>query len=368
MSAQIILVMMVVSGMLFVGCGATSHTQKEREKRMQKSPQYKDGKFVNPIEVPMMVPGSTWKYIKKQFFTSRIDPEPASELPLNPIQPNEWIGMDKENVFFAWLGHSSILIAVDGKTILVDPVLEKRASPFSWIGPKRFHPTPVTAKGLPPIDVVLITHDHYDHLEAPTIKQLDGKAGRFLVPLGIGEVLEDWGIAPEKVAELDWWEHHNVGPLTFTATPALHYARRGVFDGDERLWCSWSIQGQNKKVFISGDSGYFEGFKKIGEKLGPFDITFLKIGSYDEMWKQVHMTPEEAVQQHMDLGGGILVPLHWATFDLGLHPWYEPIERALVSAEKKEVHIITPLIGEQVNINQLPEVNPWWRVVDERPE
>jgi len=366
--APFLLIMIIISGIVFTGCGTTSHTQEEREKRMQNSSQYNDGEFVNPIDVPLMAPGSTWKYIKKRLFNSRIDPEPTGELPVKSIQPNDWTEMDKEKLFFAWLGHSSILIAMDGKTVLVDPVLEKRASPFTWIGPKRFHPAPVTVEELPPIDVVVITHDHYDHLEEPSIRQLDRKTSLFLVPLGIGELLEDWGIAPEKIAELDWWEHHKVGSLNFTATPAIHYARRGLFDGNERLWCSWSVHGQNRRFFISGDSGYFDGFKKIGEKLGPFDITFLKVGSYDEMWKQVHMLPEEAVQQHQDLRGGILVPLHWATFDLGLHPWYEPIERTLTAARETDVQAVTPIIGEQVNIGRPQEVNPWWRVVDKSRE
>ncbi|MEN8243417.1 MAG: MBL fold metallo-hydrolase [Thermodesulfobacteriota bacterium] len=333
---------------------------------MQNSLQFKDGKFINPIEAPLMAPGSTWKYIKKAYFSKRIDPEPSGELPVTAIQPNDWMKPAKHSVRFAWLGHSSILIAVDGKTILVDPVLEKRASPFSWIGPKRFHPPPVTADGLPSIDVVLITHDHYDHLEKPTMKQLASKTGLFLVPLGIGELLEDWGIAPEKVRELDWWEHHSVGSLSFTATPAVHYARRGLFDGDERLWCSWAVRGQTRKLFISGDSGYFDGFKKIGEKMGPFDITFLKIGSYDEMWKQIHMLPEEAVRQHLDLGGSLLVPLHWATFDLALHPWYEPVERTLTAAVTSGVQVITPLIGERVDCSRPSEVNPWWRGVENK--
>jgi L-ascorbate metabolism protein UlaG (beta-lactamase superfamily) len=363
-----LLIMIIISGIVFAGCSTTNHTQEEREKRMQNSSQYNDGEFENPIDVPIMAPGTTWKYIKKRLFTSRIDPEPTGELPVKPIQPDDWTQMDKEKLFFAWLGHSSILIAVDGKTVLVDPVFEKRASPFTWFGPKRFHPTPVTVEELPPIDVVVITHDHYDHLEEPSIRQLDSKTSLFLVPLGIGELLEEWGISPEKVVELDWWEHHKVDSLNFTATPATHYARRGLFDGNERLWCSWSVQGQNRRFFISGDSGYFDGFKKIGEKLGPFDITFLKVGSYDEMWKQVHMLPEEAVQQHQDLRGGILVPLHWATFDLGLHPWYEPIERTLTAARETDVQAVTPIIGEQVNIGRPQEVNPWWRVVDKSRE
>jgi L-ascorbate metabolism protein UlaG (beta-lactamase superfamily) len=368
MSMKSIVIMMLVSGTMFA-CGNTnSHTQKEREKRMQDSLQYKDGTFVNPIDVPMIAPGSTWELIKKYTIIPRIDPKPAGELPVKPIQQNNWTEIDKENLLFAWLGHSSILIAMDGKMVLVDPVFEKRASPFTWVGPKRFHPAPVTVQGLPLIDVVLITHDHYDHLEKPTIKQLDNKTNLFLVPLGIGELLEKWGITPKKIVELDWWEHRNVDSLLFTATPAVHYASRGLFDRNKRLWCSWSMQGQNRKIFISGDSGYFDRFKIIGEKLGPFDITLLKIGSYDKTWKQIHMTPEEAVQQHRDLRGDILVPLHWATFDLGLHPWYEPIERMLTAARETDAHIITPIIGQQVSINRLPGVNPWWRIVDNRQD
>jgi len=364
-SIKITLILFILSGIIFAGCSTKTAKQLESEKRMQNSKQFKDGKFVNPIDAPMMAPGSTWKNIKKQFFTSRVDPKLKGEIPLTVIDPANWKDMDADNLSFAWLGHSSILIALDGKTILVDPVLEKRASPFSWIGPKRFHPPPVAAGALPAIDVVLITHDHYDHLEESTMKHPAGKTAIFLVPLGIGELLENWGIAAERVVELDWWEQHIVGPLTLTATPGIHYARRGLFDGDERLWCSWSVQGNNRKLFVSGDSGYYDGFKTVGEKLGPFDITFLKIGSYDDMWKQIHMLPEEAVQQHRDLNGGVLVPLHWATFDLALHPWYEPIERALAAADKSNVHVITPLIGERVDIDRLPEANTWWRHVND---
>jgi len=362
--SQILLILLILSGMVFAGCNTKTNSQLEREKRMHNSPHFKEGKFVNPIEAPMMAKGSTWKYIKKAYLSKRIDPEPSVELPVIPIKENDWIKTAKDNVRFAWLGHSSILINSEGKNILVDPVVEKRASPFSWIGPKRFHPPPVTAKDLPPIAVVLITHDHYDHLEKPTMIALKNKADLFLVPLGIGELLEAWGVAPEKVKELDWWERHGVGSLTFTATPGVHYARRGLIDGDKRLWCSWSIAAQSRKLFVSGDSGYFDGFREVGDKLGPFDVTFLKIGSSDEMWKQIHMTPEGAVQQHQDLKGSIMVPLHWATFDLALHPWYEPIERTLAAVDKTGDRVITPLIGEQIDLEHLPEVNEWWRTVD----
>jgi L-ascorbate metabolism protein UlaG (beta-lactamase superfamily) len=352
----------MISVILLTGCGMESPAQEERLKRMQKSPQYKDGKFANPIDVPLIAEGKTWEYIKKAYFRSRKDTKPAGEIPIQPFHRNAWVNKDK--LIFTWLGHSSILITMDGKTILVDPVLEERASPFSWIGPKRFHPSPVTVKELPYIDVVLITHDHFDHLEEPTIKKLETKTGIFLMPLGIGKLLEQWDIPPNKIVELDWWEDHQAGSLKFTAAPTIHYARRGLFDGNKRLWCSFSVQGKANNIFISGDSGFFDGFKKIGEKLGPFHITFLKIGSYDDTWKQIHMLPEEAVQQHLDLRGGVIVPLHWATFDLALHPWYEPVERMITSAQEKGVRYITPIIGARININKLPAVNTWWRRID----
>jgi L-ascorbate metabolism protein UlaG (beta-lactamase superfamily) len=338
-----------------------SQAQEERKKRIQNSPQYKNGSFTNPIKVPLIAPGSTWKLIKKYTVIPREHPRPISLLPIEPLRSEDWTDLKTQGVFFSWLGHSSLLIALEGKTILVDPVLEERASPFTWVGPKRFHPSPLGSKDLFPVDVVLITHDHYDHLEESTIKKLAGKTNLFLVPLGVGELLETWGIPQGKIVELDWWEHHKLGSLQFTATPAIHYSGRGLFNRNKKLWCSWSVKGVNKNIFISGDSGYFDGFKEIGEKAGPFDTTFLKIGSYDETWKQIHMTPEEAVQQHLDLRGGVLVPIHWATFDLALHPWFEPIERLLIAAKEKGVQFITPKIGQGIDTTRLPETEFWWR-------
>ena len=236
------------------------------------------------------------------------------------------------------------------------------ASPLSWFGPKRFHASPVKAEEIPEIDVVLITHDHYDHLEKTTLVTINDKVERFIVPLGIGELLEEWGINPSKITELDWWETYLSGPLEFYATPAIHYANRGLFDANQRLWCSWSIVGKKKRVFISGDSGYFDGFKNIGERLGPFDITFLKIGAYSDKgtWHLLHMTPEEAGQQHLDLRGQLLVPLHWATFDMAFHPWYEPIERLVSFTENEPITLITPEVGQTIEMSGKIETDHWW--------
>jgi L-ascorbate metabolism protein UlaG (beta-lactamase superfamily) len=340
-----------------------TETEKEREARIQSSPQSQNGRFVNPNEVSSkLFSHETWEVAKDYIFIKRIDPKPLVDLPIHRLHPEKWKNRQTEEFYFSWLGHSSILISMENKRILVDPVLEERASPFSWVGPKRFHPSPVTAEELQDIDVVLITHDHYDHLEKSTLVRIDKKVERFIVPLGIGALLEDWGISPTKITELDWWETYSSGSLKFHATPAVHYASRWLFDANQRLWCSWAIVGKNNRAFISGDSGYFDGFKDIGERLGPFDVTFLKIGAYSDKgtWRALHMTPEEAGQQHLDLRGQLLVPLHWATFDMALHPWYEPIERLVTYSEQESVTLITPEVGEIINLRGKPNTDRWW--------
>ena len=344
-------------------CTSMTQRHKERETRIRSSPQYQNGKFVNPNGVyQKWFSKEIWDVTKEYIFGKRIDPKPLLDFPIYPLHAEQWEEIRAGQFSFSWLGHSSVIISLENQIILVDPILNERASPFSWVGPKRFHPSPVTAEELPGIDVVLITHDHYDHLEKSTLIAINKKVERFIVPLGIGALLENWGINPSKITELDWWEAYSSGSLKFHATPAVHYASRGLFDANKRLWCSWSIVGKGKRAFISGDSGYFNGFKRIGERLGPFDITFLKIGSYNDKgtWRALHMTPEEAGQQHLDLRGQLLVPLHWATFDIALHPWYEPIERLIPFAEQKSITLITPEVGEIINLQGKPDTDHWW--------
>ncbi len=337
--------------------------QKEREARIQASPQSQKGKFVNPNGVSTkLFSQDSWEVMKDYILVKRIDPKPLIALPIHRLHSEAWENHQAGQFAFSWIGHSSILILMENQRILVDPVLEQRASPFSWIGPRRFHPSPLTAEELPGVEVVLITHDHYDHLEKSTLVTINEKVERFIVPLGIGTLLEDWGINPSKITELDWWETYSFGSLKFHATPAVHYASRGLFDANQRLWCSWSIVGKEKRIFISGDSGYFDGFKNIGKRLGPFDVTFLKIGAYSDKgtWRALHMTPEEAVQQHLDLRGNFLVPLHWATFDMALHPWYEPIERLVNFSKQESVTLITPEVGEKTDLLGKPNTDHWW--------
>jgi len=348
---------------LIIGCTTMTEMEKKREVRIQLSPQFNNGTFFNPNGVSAkLFSRETWNITKDYIFTTRIDPKPLIDLPVHQLHSEQWENHQKEQFSFSWLGHSSILISMESQLILVDPVLEERVSPFSWVGPKRFHPSPVTAEELPDIKVVLITHDHYDHLEKSTLVTINKKVERFIVPLGIGSLLEDWGITPSKIIELDWWETYSLGSLKFYATPAVHYASRGLLDANQRLWCSWSIVGKTKRVFISGDSGYFGGFKNIGERLGPFDVTFLKIGAYSDKgtWRKLHMTPEEAGQQHLDLRGKLLVPLHWATFDMALHPWHEPIERLVTFSKNVSITLITPEIGKKIDFPGGIDTNHWW--------
>lgn len=218
---------------ILIGCTSMTEKQKERKARILSSPQYQNGSFVNPNGVSSkLFSVETLEVAKDYICTKRIDPKPIVDFPIHRLHPEQWKNQQAEQFSFSWLGHSSLLISMENQLVLIDPVLEERASPFSWIGPKRFHPSPVTAEELPDINVVLITHDHYDHLEKSTLVMINEKVNRFIVPLGIGELLENWGIDPSKITELDWWETYCYGTIEFHATPAVHYASRGLFDSE----------------------------------------------------------------------------------------------------------------------------------------
>jgi L-ascorbate metabolism protein UlaG (beta-lactamase superfamily) len=296
-----------------------------------------------------------------QFFFAENDRVPAEQLPLARIGAAAFTATKDKQLQVHWLGHSSLLINIEGHTILTDPLFERKVSLF---GPTRFHselPLAIEEKGIK-VDVVLISHDHYDHLNKFTMRYLADKTGLFLVPRRVGKRLVKWGIPQEKIVELGWWEEYSPSStLTLVATPSHHFSGRGLTDRNATLWTSWVMFTPEHRVYFSGDSGYFPGFKKIGEKYGPFDMTFLECGAYNERWSNVHMFPEQTVAAHLDLTGKILQPLHWATFNLSFHPWYEPMERLTSAAAKAGVRISTPIIGELVDFNNLSESRPWWR-------
>lgn len=286
---------------------------------------------------------------------------PAAPLPIIVEHRADYGALSPVGLRIAWMGHSSVLIEIDGYRILTDPVWSERASPVTWAGPKRFHPVPIALSELPRIDAVLISHDHYDHLDMSTTQALAARGTRFIVPLGVGAHLERWGMPPAQFTELDWGEETRLADLTIIAAPARHYSGRDPLHQNETLWSSWVIRGPTHRVFYSGDTGYTDHFKWIGHTYGPFDVTVVKIGAYDPSWADIHMTPEEAVRAHQDVVGNILVPVHWGTFNMAFHSWDEPVERTVAAATTAGVRLAVPKPGQFVDLKQPPPLDYWWR-------
>lgn len=305
---------------------------------------------------------SFWRIMKRFLFDkSRLaQPEPGV-IPVQPLSAEALLSGAEDRLYR--LGHSSLLLRLDGELWLTDPVLSRRASPVQWAGPKRFHDLPIDPAELPPITGVLISHNHYDHLDKSSIRLLKDRVQHFLVPEGVAAALVDWGVEPGRIREHRWWQSSRLGGLRFTATPAQHFSGRGPFDGNATLWASWVIETPDQRLFFSGDSGYFSGFKTIGAAFGPFDLTLMETGAYDAAWPGVHMTPEETLQAHRDLGGGRLLPIHNSTFDLALHAWFEPLERLASLMEASDETLLTPRIGEPLALAGVSEARTeaWWR-------
>ena len=253
-----------------------------------------------------------------------------------------------------------MLLKVYGDYWLIDPVFSDRASPFSFVGPQRFQSTPISLQDLPPIAKVLISHNHYDHLDKGAITALASKVEQFLVPQGVEGDLQKWGVDCAKIVNFAWWQELQTDKALLAFTPTQHFSGRGLSDSNQTLWGSWVIKTAEESLYFSGDSGYFDGFKAIGEKYGPFDLTMLENGAYNVDWADIHMLPEEAVQAHIDLRGVTMLPVHNSTFDLSSHPWYEPLERVTAEAAKQQVKLITPLVGEVFTAKQVVVGEQWW--------
>lgn len=328
-------------------------------KKIESSPQFLDGKFNHIENSTGESPGGMFSAMWKFFFSDN-ERTPETSVPVVPADLSYFNNGSDGDLNVTWLGHSSLMINIDGFRLLTDPVFEKRISIF---GPTRYNgDVPVNPDLLEDIDVVLISHDHYDHLNKFSIKKLIPVTRQFLVPLGVGKRIVDWGVPESKITELDWWDEYGFNDsLKFAATPVQHFSGRGLFDRNETLALSWVIISENFRLFFSGDSGYFPGFKSIGDEYGPFDMTFMECGAYNENWANIHMFPEETVRAHIDLKGEILHPIHWGTFNLALHPWYEPMERATAAAESLGVKIITPVTGETTIYGKHLPVQKWWR-------
>ncbi len=358
MKMMVVMILLLIgTAVLFAACapqiGATS-----KQVRSFTSANFRDGKFHNTVTTTMkMLTHEMVEATKEQFFGEQ-ERVPATQIPSLLVDSAAIGKATKTRV--TWLGHSTLLIEVDGQVLLTDPVFSDRASPLSFIGPKRFpSEMPLKPKEIPYVDAVLISHDHYDHLDHQSILKLKEKVGRFYVPLGVGGHLERWGVDGNKIVELDWWQEDQLQGLTLALTPTRHFSGRGL-RRDRTLWGSWVIIGEQERLFFGGDSGYFDGFKEIGKKYGPFDITMLESGAYNKAWSEIHMMPEETVQAHIDLRGELLLPIHWAKFNLSIHGWTEPIERLLAAAEIQQVRVVAPMQGDSFALQRPPQLVSWW--------
>ncbi|MCB0729786.1 MAG: MBL fold metallo-hydrolase [Ignavibacteriae bacterium] len=290
------------------------------------------------------------------------DRKPDVDIPKQEINFEQIKNSKNDELKITWVGHSSQIINIDGKIILTDPVFENKTV---FMGPSRYNgDVPLNMDEIPEIDLVLISHNHYDHFNSNTLEELNKKTKMFLVPLMVGAQLEELGIPREKITELDWWDEVKPFENFMVAfTPTQHFSGRGLFDRNETLWGSFVVEGPYHKIYFSGDSGYFEGFKEIGNKYGPFDYTLMECGAYNEKWHYVHMFPEESVQANIDLKGKVMQPMHWGTFDLALHAWYDPMVRVVKAADSLGVKISTPIIGETITVNENLITERWWEAL-----
>ena len=320
--------------------------------------QQRDGKFRNVV--PREAPGFaktlaiTWRVLTQKPETT----VPSAPIPVQQLSAEALVQAPDMSVYR--LGHSTLLLKLGGEFWLTDPVFAERASPVQWIGPKRFHAPPIGIDELPPIKGVILSHDHYDHLDHAAILKLAPKVEVFVTPLGVGERLIAWGVEAAKVRQLDWWQETIVHGTRLVAVPAQHFSGRGVSDGDRTLWASWVIIAGDVRLFFSGDTGYHADFKNIGRRYGPFDVTMIETGAYDLQWPDVHMQPEQTLQAHRDLNGRWLLPIHNGTFDLAMHAWYEPFDRIYALAAAGGVALATPLIGERLSLTQPHAGQRWW--------
>ncbi|MGV9944187.1 MBL fold metallo-hydrolase [Streptomyces sp. NPDC003401] len=345
----------------------------ERMARIRRSPHFANGVFQNPGGPARTRPSGSALDFAKAFFDKDTRPRraPSGTIPVHPTTLADLARPPATGLRLTWMGHSSVLAEIDGHRVLFDPVWGERCSPLPFAGPRRLHPAPLPLAALGPVDVVVISHDHYDHLDLPTVKALADTDTLFAVPLGVGAHLEHWGVSADRLRELDWHEATRIGGLTLTATPARHFCGRGLRNGQHTLWASWSVAGDEHRIFHSGDTGYFDGFKEIGAEHGPFDATMIQIGAYSDLWPDIHMTPEEGLRAHLDLQGGpggVVLPIHWATFNLATHAWSDPGEGTLAAARAAGARIALPRPGEPFEpAAETVPAEPWWRGVAVAP-
>jgi L-ascorbate metabolism protein UlaG (beta-lactamase superfamily) len=339
-----------------------------RLERMRDSPMWADGSFRNQHAVMPGLRSAEPRPSLGDFLCGgerRVPRAPLPHLDPRPV----WTRPVETGLRATWLGHSTVLLEMDGVRVLTDPVWGNRASPSRLVGPKRFQPVPVTLAQLPPIDLVVISHDHYDHLDYPTILKLARTKIPFVTPLGVGAHLEAWGIPAERITELDWWQTHTLPgtDLRVTATPSQHFSGRSLGGRNDTLWASFAIESARHSAFFSGDTGLTTEYWSIFERFGRFDLVMLEVGAFHPTWGDIHLGPENALKALHLLGGGSFLPVHWGTFNLSMHAWDEPPETLLKLAPAQGVHLLMPRLGEAIEPSRTEAVQPWWRDVETAP-
>lgn len=335
-----------------------------RLERVRSSAQFRDGRFQNTRGV-WSRPQTPSLSVMGEFFFGGGERVPKAKLPV--LRPHEtWATPAGPELRTTWLGHSTVLLELDGKRVLTDPVFGERSSPVGFVGPRRFHPVPAQIDELPQLSAIVLSHDHFDHLCSKSMRALARLRVPVITALGVGALLESFGHDPACIHELDWHQTIELDGLRFTATPAQHFSGRGL--GTNRtLWASWVIASERRKVFFSGDTGLTKQFKEIGEKYGPFDLVMLEVGAFHPAWGAIHLGPENALKAFSWLGGGRLLPVHWGTFNLALHDWDEPAETLYKLASAQGAQIVTPRLGEVFWPSRVEAPDPWWRDVARGP-
>ncbi|WP_233899087.1 MBL fold metallo-hydrolase [Pseudonocardia dioxanivorans] len=323
--------------------------------RAASSPHSRDGRFGNTEPGVQIAPGEL-RGLLLRLLTRGTTGTPSAPVPIAAdVQP-----VTAGELALTWYGHSSVLLEIDGRRVLTDPVWSERVSPSERVGPRRLHPAPVPLQALPQVDAVVVSHDHYDHLDMATVRRLGHEtAAVFVVPVGIGAHLRRWGVPDDRIRELDWNDATEVAGLTITCAEARHFSGR-LFARNTTQWSSWAVAGPRRRAYFGGDTGYTAAFSEAGARLGPFDVTVLPVGAYDVAWPDIHMNPEESVRAHRDLRGGLLVPVHWATFNLAFHGWSEPVTRLRAAAETARIPLVVPRPGQRVDLLVPPALDDWW--------
>lgn len=363
MLKKVCITVVVVICLLLVAAFATNQTLITVSQQTYNVDYYVDGKFINQPRRAEDSPFKFFSILYRRFTQPREAARPEAPIPVQPLTREQLAQLPDKGIHVVKLGHSGLLLKVRNEYWLVDPIFSQRASPFSFMGPQRFHLPPISLEDLPPVSRILLTHNHYDHLDEAAIRQLDSDNPEYIVPLGVRAELVSWGISADRVNELGWWDTNTVEGGEVVLTPTQHFSGRGLTDRNKSLWGAWVMNIDGTRLFISGDSGYFDGFKEIGRRYGPFDMAFMENGAYAAYWPDVHMTPAQTVQAALDIKTAYLVPVHNSTFDLAFHPWFEPLEQIKTEASKARVTLLTPRFGQIITVSQPATFDNWWRDV-----